>query len=193
MKILTGSFLIWISIMCIMCISCNHESTFNKKFIEHFPKNKANRVFYETSMNVSSNTKQYGERRKEGYKYEGSIKATVDTLKKRVENVVKYGDSCTIILPLVHYRNIDIGEPSVADCDKDYVVLSSFERIKNYQFIDDLNGYIFYILESEQGKFLKEEDLFDDNIMPNPWTHGYTKGFAISEQEKMVVFWIDIW
>lgn len=172
---------------------CSSQFKFEKRFIDHFPKdNYDNDLYYERSMSLSSEFKQYGALRKDAYRYEGHIKEHVDSLMENVIEVVNYDDTCNIILPLRYYKNIDIGKPIVSACQEGTVVLPSFRKAKEFLSLD-LSDYIFCVLENERGKFLKADDLFDKSIMPSSWTNGYTKGFALSKKQKIVIFWIDIW
>ncbi len=189
MSVLIKYFFVFI----IITSGCSSQFKFEEKYTNHFPKESENKVlYYENSMKIPKDFKQLGASKKEGYKYEGKVKLIVDSLIDKSVNYVNYDDTCNIILPIRYYRNIDIGKPVVSECHGSSVVISSFVEAKQFLSLD-LSKFTFFILEVEQGKFLKEEDLFDEGVMPSPWTHGYTKGFALNKNDKMVIFWIDIW
>jgi len=48
-----------------------------------------------------------------------------------------------------------------------------------------------YILESNKGKYW--EKLETKEYMPNEWGNGYSKGIAINDKKKIIIYWIVIW
>ena len=48
-----------------------------------------------------------------------------------------------------------------------------------------------YVLESEKGKYWK--GLEPANYMPKEWENGYSKGIAINEKNKTIIYWVVIW
>ena len=62
----------------------------------------------------------------------------------------------------------------------------------NYQHIipSDLE---VYVVKSEAGNFWKENC---NEVRPESlreWKHGYSKGFAISEKENILMYWAIVW
>ncbi len=50
-----------------------------------------------------------------------------------------------------------------------------------------------YVQEAEHGCFWKEEsDVYRPSSMKE-WEHGYSKGTAISKEEKLIMFWFIVW
>jgi hypothetical protein len=59
--------------------------------------------------------------------------------------------------------------------------------------LDD--SFTYYVLDAKQGKYLPDEYLNEPevSIMPPEWVHGYTKGAAVSEKFKTIIYWIAVW
>ena len=56
-------------------------------------------------------------------------------------------------------------------------------------------SFVYYILDAKPGKFLPDEYLNEPevSVMPPEWIHGFTKGAAISEKLKTIIYWIAVW
>ncbi len=174
-------------------MGCSNEFKFEEDFINHFPKMKSEMVYYEYTMNLPNEFKQYGANKKEVYKYKGAIKYFVETLVNSSKTKVSYDDSCVIVLPVRYSKNIDIGKPNINSRLHDSsVVIPNISEMSDYLTFES-SDFVFYILENKAGEYLEKQDLFTDNIMPRPWTNGYTKGVAINQTQELVMFWIDIW
>jgi hypothetical protein len=50
-----------------------------------------------------------------------------------------------------------------------------------------------YYVKAENGIFLDKKLLFKDSIMPDCWTHGYSKGHAISKKRNLALIWVNLW
>ena len=55
-----------------------------------------------------------------------------------------------------------------------------------------MEDFNIYVLEAKKGLFVKEQEICE-NIMPNEWKHGYSKGAAISEEKKVIIYWVVVW
>lgn len=49
-----------------------------------------------------------------------------------------------------------------------------------------------YVFEAEKGIFYKGLEIASEQ-MPKEWGNGYSKGMAISQQHKIVIYWMVIW
>lgn len=183
-------------LLCLCCLSCESKYKFKleKRFTEHFPKKMENYILgYEATIKLPIEYEQSGIRFKEVYRYRGEIKKIADNLSKSAIDSVAISDSCIIILPKV-YQHVEVDEPIVNSCDGGfYMVIPNLDNFKNRFGITDFTDFTYYILSAEQGIFYDKERLFDPSIMPSSWSNGYTKGLAISEEDGLVIFWIEIW
>ena len=49
------------------------------------------------------------------------------------------------------------------------------------------------VIEAKQGIYASSDVLSKDNLMPDNWKHGFSKGYAISEKEKTIIYWCMVW
>lgn len=55
------------------------------------------------------------------------------------------------------------------------------------------NDFKIYVLESKSGEYMGKEELTKDNKFPPNWKNGFSRGLAINEQEKTIIYWLTIW
>jgi len=55
------------------------------------------------------------------------------------------------------------------------------------------NEFIIYILESKSGEYMKKEYLTTANKFPSHWKNGFSRGIAINEEERKILYWTTIW
>lgn len=55
------------------------------------------------------------------------------------------------------------------------------------------NDFKIYVLESKNGEYMNKEDLTKNNKFPPNWKNGFSRGLAINEQEKTIIYWLTIW
>jgi hypothetical protein len=53
--------------------------------------------------------------------------------------------------------------------------------------------FIIYVLDAKAGRFVSPDLLTDGSFMPEAWKNGFSKGIAVSEKRKIVIYWVDIW
>jgi len=53
--------------------------------------------------------------------------------------------------------------------------------------------HMLYVLEYNPGKFLEEKYLTQGNNLPKKWRNGYSRGIAINEVEKELIYWLCVW
>ena len=63
----------------------------------------------------------------------------------------------------------------------------------NNDDIDNIRDFKIYLIAAESGTYLREYLPNNKNLLPKNWQHGYSKGFAISEKENIIVYWVMIW
>lgn len=50
-----------------------------------------------------------------------------------------------------------------------------------------------YVLDAKPGKYINEKHLQECECLPEKWKHGYSKGVALSDEKKVVIYWIAVW
>lgn len=55
------------------------------------------------------------------------------------------------------------------------------------------DDFKLYVLEANAGIYLNKKYLTDGKFMPDNWKNGYSKGVAISEKRKVIIYWVIIW
>ena len=50
-----------------------------------------------------------------------------------------------------------------------------------------------YVINAEAGDFWKESCNEKRPLALKEWQHGYSKGFAVSEEQNIVIYWVMIW
>ncbi len=50
-----------------------------------------------------------------------------------------------------------------------------------------------YVFDAKQGKFLEDKYLTTGEYMPKSWKNGFSKGVAISQEKKIIIYWVIIW
>ena len=59
-----------------------------------------------------------------------------------------------------------------------------------YGLTDDFK---LYVLDAQPGKYIKDKYLQECKCLPEKWKHGYSKGVALSDEKKAVIYWIAVW
>jgi hypothetical protein len=143
------------------------------------------------------------------YEYDVYIKE-IDSIIERVNKIAplakyKSSDSCLLIInrfeTLDTYKNFAI--PPVKDssqinkkCYRNQYPLPNFIEYYRPNKNSDLkldNTFLIYVLEAGSGKYSEKYNLLPSPQMPDNWKNGYSKGIAISEQNKTIIYWSVIW
>ena len=81
------------------------------------------------------------------------------------------------------------------DCYKKQYPIPNFidyENRKNNDLKLD-NDFDIYVLEANAGNYFSKFDLSPNFQMPEKWRNGYSKGIAINESKKIIIYWSVIW
>lgn len=54
-------------------------------------------------------------------------------------------------------------------------------------------SYRIFITNSKSGIYINPKLLRENKYIPNNWKHGFSKGYAISETEKKIIYWVVAW
>ena len=55
------------------------------------------------------------------------------------------------------------------------------------------SSFVIYILDNAAGIYTDTAFLKQHNYLQKKWKHGYSKGIAVSEKEKSVIYWVTVW
>ena len=173
-----------------------YKSFFNKKLVEHFP-NK-----------IDSNIIEDLESLYETSDYQSLIIVTratirnITNIKQKHHFIAQYKSSDTCLFVIKSLENLDhrntdlVSEISkTCNCKNKFPILNSeglfFKNKEIHCKLQD--GFTYYVIDAKPGKYLDDKYLKETNYMPKEWKHGYTRGFAISEEQKVIIYWVAIW
>ncbi len=57
----------------------------------------------------------------------------------------------------------------------------------------EMSNYVFFVISSSPGNFLKKDYLTDGKGLPEEWKNGYSRGIAINEKDNELIYWLEIW
>lgn len=89
--------------------------------------------------------------------------------------------------PIPHFEDYDFG----LGCKTDKKIIKG-ETYFNYTYTVPSDLQV-YVIESNYGFFWKSECGETRPLSLRIWEHGYSKGFGISEEKNMIIFWAMIW
>lgn len=114
----------------------------------------------------------------------------------RSKSIAHYNanDSCLLIIN----RNETKQDSLIMDsnCYIDKVPVPRFKDVIHPQssnYIKLNSNYVLYVIEANSKDFYRTYNLKPNESMPNNWKNGYSKGIAINEKEKTIIYWITIW
>ena len=55
------------------------------------------------------------------------------------------------------------------------------------------SDFLIFVLESQSGRFMSDKYLTNGKQMPQNWENGFSRGIAISEEKRVVIYWLIIW
>ena len=91
----------------------------------------------------------------------------------------------TIVGDTADYTNIVSGIPIPS--------LETLEKDFDLNFVRLSDDYRIYILESRPGEFMSKKYLTTKNKIPDKIKNGFSRGIAINENDKEIIYWLCIW
>ncbi|MEO8235465.1 MAG: hypothetical protein ABI549_08640 [Flavobacterium sp.] len=181
-----------------------YKIDFEDTLVDQFP----NKIPY-SNVNVVSNTNV--KKNDIGlllYEYEvdgGDIKNIRKKFGKRAIAKYKSSDSCFLVVNRFEtdetYEKFEVVEAIDStevnkECAKQLYPIpnfigSTYSKGKNDIKLDD--SFEIYVLESKAGNHFKKFDVQPSPQMPDQWKNGYSKGIALSEKNKTIIYWSIIW
>lgn len=104
---------------------------------------------------------------------------------KKINGLIPKDNAFIIIGDSLDYskKSNAIPIPNFEICEKDYGPNSI--RLTEY--------FKIYVIESEAGRFIEKRYLTDKNKVPENWKNGFSRGLAINDQEKEIIYWLCVW
>ncbi len=163
-------------------------NVFNPKLTEHFPTTIP--VQEERQFVVGYPAGSYAK----GMAYAilsyktDSIEITNIVLKlqtKKINGLIPNDNEFIIIGDSLDYskKSNGIPIPSFVVCEKNYGP-NSIRLTENFKI---------YVLESGAGRFMEKRYLTDNNKVSENWKNGFSRGLAINEKEKEIIYWLCVW
>lgn len=181
-----------------------YKANFDKTLINHFP----DEIIY-PNVNIVSNTN----RKKNDiglllYEYDVNDKE-INKIRNKFSNaalaIYESKDSCFLIVnrfetddSYTNFHNVAIQDS--LDVDKECArelypipnfISSNYSKNRGGLKLDD--SFKIYVLEAKTGSHFKQFELPPSSQMPKKWANGYSKGIAISEKNRAIIYWSIIW
>ena len=64
-------------------------------------------------------------------------------------------------------------------------------NISSYTMID--TNFTIYAISAKAGIFIDNKYLRTNKYLPKNWLHGYSKGYALNEINKLILYWVVVW
>lgn len=177
---------------------------FGVEFVDHFPKE----VKYPYQFTVSGDVIDTHPSVWLKSKLEGShLDSLIGYLEKESLAIYDSEDSCLLVID-GHLRSSNWLEFDKRDfrerrtpnksneCGKELLPIPNFFTKgweENESSPTGLKGYKFFVLEAEKGKFVSEDLNTNGAFAPEGWDNGLSKGIAINESSRAIIYWADIW
>ncbi len=55
------------------------------------------------------------------------------------------------------------------------------------------DDFKIYVLDAQSGKYMGYKYLQDCVCLPKKWKHGFSKGVALSDKRKVIIYWVTVW
>lgn len=181
-----------------------YKSEFDSWLIRHFPDTLKSDVKYFTS--AKNETKHNIGLYLCEYAIDSSL---IQKLKGDLKNraVAHYEVTDSLLFVINRFETLQTNQdrsiPKITDSTYlDSTLFSELYPVPN--FIDYENptntngiwlpiGFELFVLEAKSGNYCKEFDLNENFQMPKGWKNGFSRGIAISEKDKTIIYWGVLW
>jgi len=187
----------------------HHLKKFDKAFINHFP----------TSIVTPFNTIISAENIERGfigillYEYdmdEDSLTVIENKMQHKAMKNYKSEDDCLLVInrfdtdeTFGYPEKIVLPNSALVNrtCYQGLLPIPKFFKYRN-EFLNSIEkenfeesetmlplGFNIYVLEAKPGIYSEKYDLIPNRQMPDGWKNGYSKGVAISQKHRCVIYW----
>ena len=199
MRILQTLIILSIAFGCIYTNQMGNEvqsalTHFPDTLVDHFPINIKNSIYGYSYRETKNTFKNFGKSIDvvyilskndfEDYYYNNNL-STISKLDKDGKYEF-FGDKSNIAFDGIVLYNDSIPLPSLISIeacfnDRDTIM----ERLPS--------DFEIYFIDANEGVYLSHDELIKDSIIPQPWQHGYSRGYAISKQRNALIVWLTFW
>jgi hypothetical protein len=176
---------------------------FPKKFTNHFPtrfeRKSVGSFVSVTDENSSLNISLILSKDLDTTNYKNKY----DSLKNNAIATYEPQDTCLLIIDEMRNKSNEFKphhefeqKSEFNSCTLDKLPITNF-FMTDYHQVENVNrlqdDFDIFVLEAEEGKHWDDKYLCDGCNMPDGWEYGYSKGIAISEDKKVIIYWFVIW
>lgn len=178
-----------------------YKSNFNRNLTKHFPKHithQSSGMTYSTNETKNDISLTLIEKKLSAIELD-SIKMFC---KKNALAEYQKSHKCILFInkfetkeTYENFKVVNIIDSTLVEkpCYKGKYPIPAFS---SYQYgdsdLDDVNLKI-YVLDAKSGLGITKFDLKPNRQMPIEWKNGYSRGIAINEDKRTVVYWLRIW
>lgn len=176
---------------------------FSRDMIDHFPKNVSDTSAMSTNIEDTSKI----DHNLSYFSFMYWEQLPIQTLKQKIDslNLMRVpkrsvNDSSFLLLTFFDRRldskqqdrSIKRGDVFSETTPLPYFEL--FDQFKGNTFCGLEKDFVLYILNScESSKLPSKYKMAGYNCFPSKWQHGYSKGVAVSEKRRIILYWIVCW
>jgi len=184
-----------------------YKNNFDKKYVDHFPAKMGTSTVHTpvfSSMEQKKNNFSLIL-----YQYNVKIDEIQDVnakFKKTAIAEYKSSDPCLLVIngfetsETYEYRTVPVVDSTLLNlkCYSNKYPVPNFINYEDYNKDRPLrldNTFTIYVLESKKmdsDSWKKEFGMKPNKQMPDNWKNGYSKGVAISQEKKTVIYWMVI-
>lgn len=177
--------------------------TFSKnRFYVHFPK-KDDVIKYSLGYSIGKNKKTQQLLMlvaKELNDFDSMLKE----IKSKKHTIYSANQECLLVVNrfatkdnFYKLKDISIDKDLInKDCYKGLLPIPNFSSLKYYDENSECHlseDFKIYIIKASPGIYLDQKNLSDGEYMPNEWKNGFSRGYAISEEKKVIIYWVILW
>ena len=191
----------------------NNLKFYNSTFISHFPKDYPDNSIFLTNIFPS----EFAYKKSSGfvnyYTYLVKKYSEIEFLRLK-KQLVKYSetiyeaDENKLLLIFSYSNDLEIHGKKYSDWESPKlqklakhnllatslpVPLFESDEYKGNTFSGLPEDFKIYVLDAKQGKYLEDKYLYDCSCLPEKWKHGYSKGVALSDKRKVIIYWVTVW
>jgi len=183
---------------------------FEKDLVSHFPPELPDSCGYSTTVPKKDSLKMFGfgvDRLFMFYSF-SQYKNISTHFKSLPSNIYSANDSSLLLIfsycDVIEidgrtYRNQE--PPERQALAKHNVTVASSLPVPLFE-IDEYKGntmsglpvdFNIYVLGAKPGKYIDDKYLQECDCLPEKWKHGYSKGVAMSDERKVIIYWVIVW
>jgi len=183
----------------------NYKQAFDSSLVKHFPKG------FSSEIRSFSSLKDVTKQNIGFYLYEYDVNLSVlKKIRAKIEKnaIANYRTSDTLLFVINRFENLQTDDNGNIPKIRDSIYIDSTTFIGLYPIPNFIEyekptesknsiwlpqGFDLYVLEAKSGNYFKEYDLKKNFQMPKGWKNGFSRGIAISEKDKTIIYWGVVW